>query len=130
MRIYGTPKRTVDEVYKLDLKDLAKGGRFRSGERLTCTWSRGEYENAAIEMDVVPTGLWFHYTLTDGQGQEESMGYVVCLKTTPCSFGGVRYWFVCPGCGAGCRILYLPYNGNVFACRRCCGLVYPRERDS
>jgi hypothetical protein len=30
----------------------------------------------------------------------------VRITTTPCHFGGVRYWFLCPGCSRRCAILY------------------------
>lgn len=30
----------------------------------------------------------------------------VWITTTPCHFGGVRYWFLCPNCDRRCAILY------------------------
>lgn len=30
----------------------------------------------------------------------------VQITTTPCHFGGVRYWFLCPSCNRRCAILY------------------------
>lgn len=39
----------------------------------------------------------FYYTVTDrSSGEETDYDYKVNLTTTPCNFGGVRYWFICP----------------------------------
>ncbi len=50
----------------------------------------------------------------------------VALTSTPCYFGGVRYWFRCPG--ADCRrrvaMVYLLPGATVFLCRTCHGLTY------
>jgi hypothetical protein len=52
------------------------------------------------------------------------------ITTTPCFYGGVRYWFLCPAAvdGVLCEnrvgMLYLPPAAGVFACRHCYGLTY------
>jgi hypothetical protein len=33
-------------------------------------------------------------------------GRPIAITSTPCTFGGCRYWFLCPGCGRRCAILY------------------------
>jgi hypothetical protein len=38
----------------------------------------------------------------------------VNLETTPCRFGGVRWWWVCPATGRRCAALYLPNGGHLF----------------
>ncbi|BDG71180.1 hypothetical protein [Roseomonas fluvialis] len=38
----------------------------------------------------------------------------VRLETTPCRFGGVRWWWVCPATGRRCAVLYLPNGGHLF----------------
>jgi hypothetical protein len=48
---------------------------------------------------------------------------VIYLHTTPCGFGGVRWWFGCPRCGRRCGKLYLR-KGSVFLCRICHDLTY------
>jgi hypothetical protein len=57
------------------------------------------------------------YTLTTG-------GQTIPLTSTPCYFGGVRCWFLCPSCGKRVGILY---RIGVYLCRDCHGLTY-RER--
>ena len=41
----------------------------------------------------------------------------VRLETTPCRFGGVRWWWVCPASGRRCATLYLPNGGELFLSR-------------
>lgn len=41
----------------------------------------------------------------------------VSLETTPCRFGGVRWWWVCPATGRRCATLYLPNGGDLFLSR-------------
>ena len=52
----------------------------------------------------------------------------IALTRSRPNFGGLRWWFLCPGngqpCGRRCYKLYLPAGGEGFACRRCHGLVY------
>lgn len=53
----------------------------------------------------------------------------VKLATTRPHFsrGGVRWWFVCPGCARRVGRLHLPYKGRPareFKCRRCHALTY------
>jgi hypothetical protein len=44
------------------------------------------------------------------------------LVTTPCHYGGVRYWFECPRCEG--RVAKLYENNDNFYCRKCLGLEY------
>ncbi len=58
--------------------------------------------------------------------------YPVKLTSTPCFFGGQRYWFICPlvirgrPCKRRCAVLYLV--GEYFGCRECYGLAYRSQR--
>jgi hypothetical protein len=52
----------------------------------------------------------------------------VSIEVRSQPFGGVRYWFRCPGCGRRCAILYLPSRPYSFACRWCYGLRYYSQR--
>jgi len=55
----------------------------------------------------------------------------VALTETPCHYGGIRKWYLCPSCRRRCGVLYV---GPRIACRSCHDLVYasqyeaPRER--
>ena len=68
------------------------------------------------------------YTQTDNSGDERYFDYNVKIVTTPCYFGGYRYWFICPltvnGQVCGRRVAKLYKAGNYFGCRHCQGLTY------
>jgi hypothetical protein len=54
----------------------------------------------------------------------------VIARPTPLHFGGVRWWFDCPGCGRRCSKLYLPLRGEGFLCRLCHDLSYDSRNES
>ena len=51
-------------------------------------------------------------------------GQIVYLESTPLPFGGLRWWFRCPGCKRRCTKLYLPRGASAFLCRECHDLTY------
>lgn len=56
------------------------------------------------------------------------------IHTDP-TFGGERWWIVCPPCGRRCAAIYLVPPGYIrqhgmpWACRRCHRLIYPTQRE-
>ena len=61
--------------------------------------------------------------------------YTVDLVSTRANYGGLRWWFICPGvvaercCGCRVRKLYLAPGQKSFACRRCSDLCYTSQRE-
>jgi len=140
-------KRTVEECKPISISVMAQGGAFEKGlgNLYTYSWSnlRGE-EVGSISYQVRrgPAGepyLQLSYTITNRSTKEKTpLDYSIQLTTTPCNFGGKRYWFICPLVvnGMSCRRrvgkLYLPPNGKYFGCRLCYNLTYRscQEHDS
>ncbi|MGI0016826.1 MAG: hypothetical protein ACREBU_25680 [Nitrososphaera sp.] len=60
----------------------------------------------------------------------ESLDYSVALETTPCTYGGYRYWLRCPAAGCGRRVVILYLGGCYFACRHCYWLAYESQHES
>lgn len=54
----------------------------------------------------------------------ESLSYTIELTTTPCNYGGIRYWFLCPQCGKRVAKIYRKSVGRYFVCRTCNNLTY------
>ena len=78
-----------------------------------------------------------NYTTTDrNTGEKTDYDYKISLTTTPCNFGSVRYWFICPlsingvYCGRRVGTLYLASGGNYFGCRHCYDLSYESCNES
>ncbi|MHC4752129.1 MAG: hypothetical protein ACYTFW_19930, partial [Planctomycetota bacterium] len=77
------------------------------------------------------------YTITDrSSGEKTEYDYRIALTTTPCNFGGVRYWFVCPlytngiYCGRRVAKLYKAPGAVYFGCRHCYDLSYESRNES
>ncbi|MEK7153190.1 MAG: hypothetical protein AAB834_04530, partial [Patescibacteria group bacterium] len=74
--------------------------------------------------------LWYTHT-NSWSGEKSDMDYKVNLITTPCHYGGVRYWFICPltkngsHCGRRVGVLYL--CGKYYGCRYCCNIAYQSQ---
>lgn len=49
--------------------------------------------------------------------------------SSPCRFGGVRWWLVCD-CGRRVLKVYCPPGGRRFACRTCHGLTYTSSQEA
>jgi len=106
----------------------------RTGER---TSSIGyEFWPAEAEGGTVRAGrLRLRYTTKRHAGNVDS-DYWIDLETTPCNFGGVRWWFLCPmvrggrPCRRRCGKLYCPGHALYFGCRECYDLTYTSCQES
>ncbi len=77
-----------------------------------------------------------YYTVTDRlSGHEKELDYKVKLVSTPCYYGGNRWWFICPvsksyGEVCGHRVGNLYLDGDSFGCRHCYNLTYKCQKES
>jgi hypothetical protein len=66
-------------------------------------------------------------------GEKEDMNFKVGLATTPCNYGGKRYWFICPlsknGKYCGRRVGVLFCIGKWFGCRHCGEIAYAKQME-
>lgn len=129
MRYYYNRKATADESCSLEISYLRKRGMLtgeESIEKIAWTSSmRGK--TTTIILGVYLTDNPFAvlmYSVTDRDGNKTDYNDEVSLVTTPCYFGGVRYWFVCPSCGRRVAVLYLARGDVYFRCRHCNNLSY------
>lgn len=139
-------KTTVEECLTLsmDVVGQFEGLQERKPWQGTIRWTKvrtGE-ETANIRYVFWPRGegwewdgeLVLKYTITRPQygGEDEvtEVDYGIDLETTPCNFGGERWWFRCPlvksgtPCERRCFKLYCPPGGDYFGCRECYDLTY------
>lgn len=112
----------------LDVRRLQRSGAFRREADCSVTW--GDPPSASIRILVPgadPAGVGLVYRVRTGDGRAwEDVEEVVLLARTPCNYGGQRSWWLCPGCGGRCAILY---GGRRFLCRLCHRLAYPSTRE-
>lgn len=125
----------VEDCRKLPMKIIHS--RILEGWRSgTVTWSQGGEPRGNISYRVTgldaPESVHLIYTLTKHDTKEKKdFDYPVGLETTPLPWGGLRYWFTCParGCGRRVSVLYLPPQGEIFACRHCYRLSYRSRQE-
>ena len=113
---------------------LPKDGGCRSG---VINWSYNDENKSSIGFIVNISGsegnyIRLQYTHTDRWSEEkESLDYKVELTTTPCNYGGVRYWFICPlsknGQYCGRRVGVIYSIGKWFGCRHCGDICYAAQ---
>jgi hypothetical protein len=96
------------------------------------SWSNNFGRKASISWEVRPPyRLRLFYTTTKHDGQKIDHDYWVDLDSTPCYYGGRRWWFRCPNpkCLRRCRILYLASESDYFLCRTCQKLTYRSQQE-
>lgn len=125
-------KTEADGLKKIETSFLKKHDFFSGYRYGTMTWSNYWSENKSsvgLEASIPDMSLRIHYTQTDRySGEKKEFDYKIPLTTTPCNYGGQRYWFICPwyrnGNYCGRRVGVIYKDGDYFACRHCYNLTY------
>jgi predicted TIM-barrel fold metal-dependent hydrolase len=68
------------------------------------------------------------YAIQRGDGASINGRDTVALDRTPCTRGGDRIWFLCPGCDRRVRALYLAPGQDHFRCWHCRRLAYGSQQ--
>lgn len=124
-------KYTVGQCKKIDLAMLKKRkaldvekGTFNS---VTMQWGTNynhkiNTANILISLGKNPEEKFIHIVTA---GHTRVINQRVYLTNTPCNYGGLRYWFICP-CQKRVRIIYLSPHPmlDYFGCRHCLNLTY------
>ena len=74
-----------------------------------------------------PHTIKLEYQVRRTEEDGYTIGERVGVERTPCTFGGMRPWFVCPGCRTRRAMLFCV--GGVFRCRVCHDLAYRSTRE-
>jgi len=131
----------VIHTIQLSIFKLKEFGLLRGYCASTLTWTHkasGKQDSIGITVDIEDEPyVKVNYTITDRTtGKKTNYDYKIGLTSTPCHFGGVRYWFICPlsvngvYCGRRIGTLYLASGGNYFGCRHCYNLSYESRNES
>ena len=130
MRYYYNRKATADESCRLKISYLRKRGMLTGEEAIekigwTCSMT-GKKTSVIVGVSITNDDSFaiLIYTLIDRDGKRIDYDYAVSLVTTPCNFGGARYWFGCPTCGRRVGVLYRAPGDVYFICRHCSNPAY------
>ncbi|UCH70808.1 MAG: hypothetical protein JSV29_02165 [Candidatus Bathyarchaeota archaeon] len=139
-RYYFDKKNTVEESTELSIFKLKEFGLLTGYAATTLRWKwslSGRKSSIGICVDTEELYAKVNYTVTDrNTGKKTDYDYKISLTTTPCNYGGVRYWFICPlsrngvYCGRRTGTLYIASGGNYFGCRHCYDLSYESRNES
>lgn len=125
-------KSLVEECLMLSTYQLNRAGLLRQSGSAVLSWQNsncGLVATVKIGVDLAAGRCVLDYATTNRYTQtKKQLNYAILLVTAPCNYGGVRYWFKCPGCGKRYACLYS--GGSYFLCRRCHGLTYASQCES
>lgn len=127
-------KTLVEDSKKLRISFLKNNGYLNNNKFVSGSiqWSMNGKSTGSIgcSIDQDNEFVRLFYTHTNRYTHEETwLDYRIALTTTPCNYGGLRYWFECPSCDKRIAVLYLPYNDKRFACRACHNLTYQNQKE-
>jgi len=140
-RWYCDKKRTVEGCKSISMSFLRKNGYFASSWPQGIVWTNRLGEETAsmtVMMHTVQDENYIRlmYTMTDrNTGKETHCDYKVQLETTPCHFGGLRWWFICPlsvngvRCGRRVSVLCRAPRADYYGCRHCYNLSYESRNE-
>lgn len=126
-------KTEADNLFRLELWRLLRVVGNHIYSTVTVSYGDGRVE-CHFEMRPDYQHVILHYQIIGDDETPKEMKYSVPLVTTPCHFGGERYWFLCTMYKSGERcnrrvgVLYLA--GDYFACRHCYELAYESQNES
>ena len=132
-RYYIDAKRTVESSIDLSIFRMNRWGLLKHGRSGTLTWTSRLTGNEntiryAVEMGQRPDVRLF-YTTTKPSGEKFDFDYRIELASSPCNYGGQRYWFICPLCLRRAGIVYLTGKHGRFICRECGDLTYDKRNE-
>jgi len=127
-------RQEAGSLKQISASFLNKQGYFVRGWKSgNISWTRNGEQIAIISIqasiDNYERFIKLSYTQTDNYlGERKDFDYKITLTTTPCFFGGERFWFICPlsanGVYCGRRVGTLYKGGDYFGCRHCYSLTY------
>ena len=129
-------KDRADDLRKIEMSWLKAHGYIYNSNKyenggIKWTSPNGKENSISFQVtnDEFDKKIRIYYTITDrGTGEKRDIDYTVPIVSTPCFFGGERYWFICSlyrqGVYCGRRVANLYLGGDYFACRHCYDLTY------
>ena len=130
-------KEEVDYLKKVEIWWLKKHGYLNGWKYGGMEWKSGfsdKKSSIGIGVCTIENYVRFLYTQTEENGEKKQFDYKVRLTTTPCNYGGIRYWFICPlvknkqPCHRRVGVLYKA--GDYFGCRHCYDLTYSSKNEN
>lgn len=120
---------TTQDAHSVDIRYLKQHGFLRGGVSGALRWSCNDEETGSIRFRTESDRLVLNYRYRASEDEWEWLEYPVYFDQTPCNYGGIRKWFLCPNRECGRRVAVLYAVGKYFLCRHCQDLVYQSQRE-
>ena len=112
--------------------------REQQSRQSILVWRRrkgGVHSSVGYSLTWQPVAqLTLTYTLTPTGGESCEVVNTVALESTPCQYGGMRWWFTCPICKQRIGVLYyrraVLVHSAEWACRHCHDLTYSSAQEA
>lgn len=115
-------RRTLEPLFKLKVSDMKQvfkhTDNFKHQINYVITRENGGFTSEPTK--PVP------YEWIKSENKLIFGGRDIQVTTTPCNYGGVRYWFICGSCYEKVGVLY--FTGKCWECRKCGNLVYSSQQ--
>ncbi len=119
----------VEDGLRLDMRVLRRRGYLVPGAIVSgkIGWARRDVCTGTVglqmELQVAHGLLTISYSRAGQDHHEE-----VAIVSTPCRYGGRRYYFTCPTSGARCELL-ISIRGGPFVSRKAARLTYATQSE-
>ena len=127
-RVRWDKRTTLDQVKRIDIRYLKKRGMLKAGSSGTLSWTRGGEHNGEINYRCHDDFLQLNFRHKAHGSDWQSIEQRIFFDRKPCHYGGVRQWFLCPGCSE--RVGILCCDDSLFLCRHCYQLPYASQQQS
>jgi len=125
---YGT-RQTLDSLKRIEITFLKKIGALNLPKSGTLSWTRNGEDNGFISYRSHPAHIELNFNFRRGDIEEwQTVNQHINFDTTPCNYGGVRHWFLCPNCSR--RVGVLCGADKLFLCRHCYKAPYASQNES
>jgi hypothetical protein len=130
-------RRIVEDCLPIPIEAFRRWGTFSSPSARTgtITWTNSRTGDEMGRIDYVfqkdESEFAIRFCSPVGQlnsAQEFIEEVMVAITSTPCHFGGRRFWFQCR-CGKRVGRLYLPPDQAIVGCRFCHNLIHRSARE-
>lgn len=110
-------KTKLEETKRIDIHSLKKLGFLNANCSGSLSWNRRGQPIGHINVRMIEDRMILSYRYRENGSEWEPVDQTVTLTETPCNYGKVRKWFLCPCCDR--RVGVLSLNGKLFLCRHC-----------
>ena len=124
----GRPSRypdTVNNTKGVDITYMRRAGLLVEGGAGTLNWSRNGQPTGNVQYRIEREKLILMYRFRFAGGDWQEVEQTILLQSTPCNYGGERWWLTCPKCARRCTVLY--GASTLFYCRKCYKLPYQTQ---